>query len=224
VAPADVVVVLTRAPSAGGKTRLFAALGRPSDPALLEALLLDTIEGASAAGARLIVAVHPPAAAAEVRALTRLETIGQADGDIGVRMHDAMARTFAAGARRVALIGSDLPEIGGAHVAAAYAALDGEPRAIVLGPALDGGYYLIAATRVPPVFDGIRWSSAHVLADTREAAARAGLPVRLLEPLGDVDTVDDLQRLSAAGSRSLAWARANGIVSSRGSATSDGSA
>jgi hypothetical protein len=59
LAGARVLAVLTRAPSSGGKSRLFASLGIPTDPRLLEALLLDTISGASAPGVRIVIAVTP---------------------------------------------------------------------------------------------------------------------------------------------------------------------
>ena len=219
VAPADVVVVLTRAPASGGKSRLFAALERPPDPALLEALLLDTIDGARSSGARLLLAVTPAEAAGALGAATGVEAFGQAEGDIGARMREAMRHALGHGGQRVALIGSDLPAITGSHVRGAFSALDSDPAALVLGPALDGGYYLIAATRLPPVFDNVRWGSASVLEDTRTAASRAGVMVHLLEPLQDVDGIGDLQRLTPASPRSFAWALANGMISRRGSAT-----
>jgi glycosyltransferase A (GT-A) superfamily protein (DUF2064 family) len=71
---------------------------------------------------------------------------------------------------------------------------------------------------VPPVFDGIAWGSGEVLQQTRDAARRGGVPVHLVAAVADVDTVADLQRL-AGTSRSGAWARANGIASTRGSVT-----
>jgi len=100
VASADTVAVLTRAPSAGGKSRLFAALRRPPDPDLLAALLLDTIEGVSLPDVRVVVAVTPAAACDEVARLialntpqsTPVQTIGQAEGDLGARMRGTMAR------------------------------------------------------------------------------------------------------------------------------------
>jgi uncharacterized protein len=240
VAPADVVVVLTRAPSAGGKARLFAALRRPCDSALLTALLLDTLDGVRASGIPAVVAVRPASTVEEVRALIAddgaprrgqstadhsgpsLEVIAQSEGHLGTRMRDAMTHAFADGARRVVLIGSDLPSIRASVLHDALAVLDRDPDALVLGPALDGGYYLIAAGSVPAVFDGIRWDSADVMDQTRVEATRAGLRVHLVAPLGDVDTVADLQRLTPASPRSFGWARSNGIVSSRGSETADG--
>jgi glycosyltransferase A (GT-A) superfamily protein (DUF2064 family) len=76
----------------------------------------------------------------------------------------------------------------------------------VLGPATDGGYYLLAATRVPDVFDGIDWGSSRVLEQTLAAADRAGMRVHLLEPLTDVDTPGDLREVTARRTRQ--WAAA----------------
>jgi rSAM/selenodomain-associated transferase 1 len=212
VAQADVVAVLTRAPSAGGKSRLFRALGRLPDAALLRALLLDTIDGARAPGSALVVAVAPGDGCGEVAALVPDATVvPQGNGSLGERMRDTMAWIFQGGARRVALIGSDLPEIGGDTIATAFSLLGEDPDALVLGPARDGGYYLIGASRVPPVFDGIEWGSDRVFAQTRDEAARSGLHLRLVEALSDVDTVEDLRRLgrSPRAVRTAAWVSRN---------------
>lgn len=259
VANADAIAVLTRAPSAGGKSRLFAALGRPPDPGLLAALLLDTIDGVRLPGVRVVVAVTPAEARQEIerllrdargtfrlpafarratarsrpgrsapadrpastglsgRAATRpggggktdgtsIEVIAQPAGDLGERMRGTMAQLFDAGARAVAVIGSDLPSIRTAPLRAAFDRLACERDALVLGPATDGGYYLIAATRVPPVFDGIAWGSGQVLEQTRAAAARARMRVHLVDTMADVDTVDDLRRVESS-TRTAEWAR-----------------
>jgi len=210
-ADAPVVAVLTRAPSAGGKSRLFAGLGRPPDPRLLEALLLDTIDGAVPPGVRCVIAVTPGSACDEVRDLiSESEVIPQAEGDLGERMRAAMAHLLERGARTVALVGSDLPHITAAPVMAAFDALDDDPDALVLGPATDGGYYLVAATRVPDIFSGIEWGSPHVLEQTRHAAVTHGFRVRLLPEMSDVDTVGDLRRVSALAEpplRTAAWVR-----------------
>ena len=113
LADAPVVAVLTRAPSRGGKTRLFRDLKRPADPGLLEALLLDTIDGIRAAGVVTVVAVDPPDASDEIRRLVPPDVvvIAQGAGSLGERMGDVMARVLERGARAVVLVGSDLPGI-----------------------------------------------------------------------------------------------------------------
>lgn len=207
VAGAQAVGVLTRAPGRGGKSRLFAELGRPPDPALLTALLLDTLDGTAIhSSVRRVVAVDPPDACGDVAALVGADVhvVPQVSGTIGDRMRALMEALFADGAHAVVLIGSDLPDLTAETIMRAFARLATEGT-LVLGPALDGGYYLIGATRVPAIFDGITWGSARVLSQTIEAAAREGLRVELLEPLSDVDTAADLRRVTAP--RTRAWIR-----------------
>jgi len=132
--------------------------------------------------------------------------VAQPDGDLGERMRGTMAQLLDAGARAVVLVGSDLPSITTTPVRAAFDLLARDRDALVLGPALDGGYYLIAATCVPPVFEGIEWGCQQVLEQTRAAAAHAGMRVHLVDTMADVDTVDDLRRV-AASSRTAAWLR-----------------
>ncbi len=206
---AHVVAILTRAPSSGGKSRLFRALACPPDSRLLTALLLDTVDGAAAPGVTRVVSVTPASACDEVAALLPpgVGVVAQAEGTLGDRMQDAFASLFKAGARAVALIGSDVPEIAPATVTSAFEILEHEPGSIVLGPADDGGYYLIGATRVPAVFEGITWGTADVLAQTMAAAAASGQAVLFVDALGDVDTPDDLQRVvrERGNSRTAHW-------------------
>jgi uncharacterized protein len=206
----DVVAILTRAPSAGGKTRLFRELGRACDPSLLEALLLDTLDGARDPGFDLVLSVAPASGCDEVAQLAPgVAVMAQPGGDLGVRMSGTMRMLFANGARRVALIGSDLPEITAAPIAAAFALLRRNPGALVLGPANDGGYYLVAAARLPSVFEGVAWGSSSVLRDTRVLAERDGFAVHLGGPLSDVDTAADLSRAgrSPTARRTTEWVR-----------------
>ena len=212
VAGQAVVAILTRAPSAGGKSRLFAALGRPPDPDLLGALLLDTLDGIAAAAAARVVCFTPDDAAPEMRALAppEVQLLPQGDGDLGARMSRAFERLFAGGASPIVLVGSDLPLIDAAAVGDAFARLRADPGAVVLGPAADGGYYLVGATRPhPALFDRIPWGTAAVLAETRARAAAGGVAVGLIAPGADVDAPDDLRRVAAApgsvGRRTRAW-------------------
>jgi rSAM/selenodomain-associated transferase 1 len=200
-----VVAVLTRAPSRGGKSRLFAALGRSPDPALLSALLLDTLDGVNLPGTTRVVFVDPADACDDVRALvpSDLRVIPQAPGSLGERMRATMTHLFEEGASIVVLVGSDLPDITPSSIANAISALRSDPTSLVIGPAQDGGYYLIASRTTPSVFDGIEWGSPRVLDQTRAAAAASGMGVHLIESLRDVDTPDDLRHVRA--SRTQAW-------------------
>jgi uncharacterized protein len=116
----------------------------------------------------------------------------QSPGDIGVRMERAFDALFQRGARRVVLIGTDVPALAFEDVRGALESLDEHD--VAIGPATDGGYYLIALKAPhPELFDGIGWSGPHVLVDTLDRAAQRDLSVRLLRTIGDVDTVEDLQ-------------------------------
>ena len=211
-ADTPVLAILTRAPSARGKTRLFTSLGVPPDPSLLVALLLDTLDGAAAPGVRRVVAVTPASACDAVRDIVDgvvggVEVIAQPEGDLGDRMRATMIALFARGASAVALIGSDLPHIPAAAVADACALVAKDPDALVLGPATDGGYYLVAAQRVPDIFSGITWGSRRVLAQTERAAAAGRLHVHHLATLADVDTAQDLHGAARSGRapRTAVW-------------------
>ena len=86
---------------------------------------------------------------------------------------------------------------------------------MVLGPAADGGYYLIGLTRPhPELFEGIEWSTGTVLQETEALAARLGLTSNRVDQWWDVDTVDDLERLSRSATggaeRTRAWILCHG--------------
>lgn len=116
----------------------------------------------------------------------------QPAGDLGERMAAAFDEGFRRGARRVAIIGTDVPGAGRHHVLQALAAL--ERHDVCVGPARDGGYYLLALGRPEPrLFEGIAWSTPEVLGQTLARAESLGLRVARLETLTDVDTLEDLR-------------------------------
>lgn len=133
-----------------------------------------------------------PAAAARWAAALGVERWRlQGGGGLGLRMQRQFQRAAREGAGAVVLIGSDLPalEVGG--LAAAFAAL--ERAEAVLGPALDGGYWLIGLRRPrAELLAGIAWGGDQVLAQTRAAMARQGLEPILLSPRSDLDRAPDL--------------------------------
>ena len=207
-----ILVILTRAPSSSGKSRLFHTLDMPPDAALLRALLLDTLDGAALPGLRRVIAVTPASACDEVREMAGpIEVMPQAEGDLGDRMRAAMETLFREGATAVVLIGSDLPHIDSAMIAEAFGVLAADRDALALGPSEDGGYYLIGACRVPDVFQGIEWGSDRVLASTERVACAHGFRVHRLAALSDVDTADDLRAavLTGRAPRVSAWVDAH---------------
>jgi rSAM/selenodomain-associated transferase 1 len=119
------------------------------------------------------------------------KVIPQKGRSIGRIMQNALSALFAEGAAKAVVAGVDVPALGREIVRAAFVALDAAD--IVIGPAVDGGYYLIGMKSVHPgIFEDIHWSTDRVLEETLSATERAGLTVRLTERLYDVDTLEDL--------------------------------
>jgi hypothetical protein len=177
------------------KTRLIPALGAERAAALHGAFLADLCErlaGAESFALRLAWALadgeEPPA--------SPVPAVRQRGADLGARLHGALVEAALEHAF-VGAVGSDHPELSRARVEEAFVALaDGAQ--VVLGPAADGGYYLIAARREalsPRLFAEVPWSTAEVLAHTLERCAELGLETTLLPVAPDVDTPADLARL-----------------------------
>jgi rSAM/selenodomain-associated transferase 1 len=115
----------------------------------------------------------------------------QALGTLGDRLLTAFRQNLDRGRPGAIAIGSDCPALGAEHLAAALAAL--QRADVVIGPATDGGYYLIGLSHPEPaLFDAIAWGTDQVLAQTLAAAQAQGLTVELLVPLTDVDRPADL--------------------------------
>ncbi len=114
----------------------------------------------------------------------------QGSGTLGERMQRAFLDAFAGSARRVALIGSDCPTVSMRDVEEAWTALASHD--LVLGPATDGGYWLIGLRRThSELFEEMPWSTETVFDETLRRAAKLGLRVELLSPRTDVDTEQD---------------------------------
>lgn len=113
--------------------------------------------------------------------------------DLGERMANAFACTFESGMDKVVLIGTDCPTFQPQHLLQTFDALTNSD--LVLGPATDGGYYLIGMKHLySNLFEGITWSTSTVLAETLKRAKIAGLSVYLLPQLDDVDTAADWKK------------------------------
>jgi len=117
----------------------------------------------------------------------------------------------------VVVVGSDLPDLPSRLLRDALDALRGHEARAVLGPASDGGYYLIGLNRPQPaLFDRIQWSTERVLAQTRQTAKAQGLQVLLLDEWTDVDDAADLDRLlrdapESTAARTRAWSVAHRV-------------
>ena len=195
------LIVFAKAPVAGAaKTRLIPALGAEGAAALAARLLAHTVAAGMAAGfdqVELCVAPdtsHPAFGA--LAAAHRLVLAVQGSGDLGARMDRALTRVLRHH-RHVVLIGTDAPALDAARLRDAAVALRDADAVFV--PAFDGGYALVGLRRAQPaLFEGITWSTAQEMAQTRERAQAAGLTWTECQPVPDIDEPADLIHLPAA--------------------------
>jgi rSAM/selenodomain-associated transferase 1 len=218
----DAIIVFTKSPATEKvKTRLREKLPAAEAAEVYEACLKDTLRlvGALPRASRWLLLAPP---ASPVPALSpRVEGAGatgwygasaqvgppsfpvalddgwqsgrQRGADLGARLETAFAELFRLGARKVVVIGSDTPWMGPQRLRIALGGLDGAD--FVLGPALDGGYYLIGARRLAPeAFRAIPWGTREVLRSTLRALERARRSYRLLPMDFDLDRPEDLRR------------------------------
>jgi uncharacterized protein len=200
--PDTALVVMARYPEPGmTKTRLARSIGDDEAVRLYRAFLIDLAHRFAKSRFNLNWAYTPVEVdydaflASLVPSLVRqMSCFPQEGPELGTRLHHAFTWTRARRFQHTIVIGSDLPHISLNHVEQARLALDEAD--VVLGPAEDGGYYLIAMRDPYDVFSGIPMSTSVVLEMTVQQAQRQGLKVALLEPLFDVDELADLMRLA----------------------------
>jgi rSAM/selenodomain-associated transferase 1 len=151
-------------------------------------------------GLRLWIAVSPPRSHPKILKFLpyskKAALFGQKGKDLGERLMHATRTAQKAGAGKVLLIGSDCLEINRNHLRKACSLLG--KKELVLGPAKDGGYYLIGWKEpLPACLKGVAWSTAKVLKQTIRNARRKGYSIGLLPALADVDRWEDLRRLAS---------------------------
>lgn len=186
------------------KRRLAASIGNQRAALIQARLTAHVLQvariAAACQGQELVLAVSglaDRAARRWGRELAAQRTVLQGQGSLGVRLQRQVIRARREGARRVILIGSDLQDLNSPDLIAAFQLLERRP--LVLGPACDGGYWLIGlGGSWPTLFAGtgqaIGWGGDQVLAQTLAAAASLGLEPQLLAPRADLDRGADLRR------------------------------
>jgi hypothetical protein len=198
------LAIFAKAPLPGQvKTRLCPPLTPDEAATLHGSFVLDVLERTRMAVTKLKLPIDRYLACApsstlaffkimeERQAVILLDQVGE---DLGARMHGAFQTLFARGYQSVMIVGTDVPSLPLEYYGQALVLL--QTNDLVLGPARDGGYYLIGLKQsVPALFVEIPWSTAGVLRLTRETAERLGLRVALLPDWRDVDTIEDLQAL-----------------------------
>lgn len=194
--------MLARWPAPGRcKSRLVPGVGRARAAAIQARLTQHGLAAAAEArralagsGLQLVLAASglgPRAAARWGRLLGVDRVVAQGSGSLGLRLQRQLLRGCREGAAAVVLIGSDLPALAAEDLVEAFQVL--EHRALVLGPAGDGGYWLIGRRRATPqLFTGIDWGSDRVLAQTLDLAGQACLEAALLAERHDLDRPADL--------------------------------
>jgi len=186
------LIVFVKAPRPGVvKTRLAETIG-PVEACRAYQRLVECALGGIRELPNVELRFTPDDAAGEIAPWLRAnwQAKPQGVGNLGERLHRAFVEAFAAGARRMVVMGSDGPDVSEADLREAWNAL--AERDLVLGPAVDGGYWLIGL-REPQrsLFEGIAWSTATVAAETLQRAAVLGLRVKRLRQLADVDSEAD---------------------------------
>jgi rSAM/selenodomain-associated transferase 1 len=180
------------------KTRLADDVGPSAAAEIYWQMGLKIVAATVGSGHRTVVWFSPAEEATYVRewldGVARLEFRLQVGLNLGARLIHAFGCHFADGAGRVVIIGTDCPGVDRRLINQAFTAL-GE-HDVVIGTALDGGYYLIGlAAPQPALFRSIPWSTPAVAAQTRTRAHALGLSCHLLRPLRDVDTARDARAL-----------------------------
>ena len=180
------------------KTRLAATLGQKVARDIYRCFILDMLSALERTGFRITICYYPGDALDDLK-----RVIGegyafksQHGADLGERMARSTSDAFAQGFDRAIVIGSDIPDLPGAFIKESFDAL--ETYDSVIGPAFDGGYYLIGFKQesfLPEAFDGIEWGTDMVLTQTLGILGDHQRTAYLLPPLRDMDTVEDLRDL-----------------------------
>jgi uncharacterized protein len=203
------ILFFVRYPQAGAvKTRLAAEVGADTAQQLYSAFVLDVLKQLRETRTNVSVFYEPADMGAAIRQWLGegLAYFPQEGDDIGERMQRAFGQSFDAGFTKAVLVGSDIPELTRLYVEDAFAALEFDDA--VIGPATDGGYYLIGfedAGFTPEVFDSMPWGLPDVFERTMAVLKEFQSKVHQLPPLADIDVKADLeglaQRLSDGSSR-----------------------
>lgn len=198
------LVIFAKAPIPGQvKTRLCPPLTPDEAATLHGSFVLDTLERTKAAAAKFKLPIDRYLACApssahvffkimeERQGVRLLDQVGE---DVGARMHQTFETLFTKDYQHVLMVGTDVPSLPLDQYKQACTLLASHD--LVLGPALDGGYYLIGLKQPrPDLFAGIPWSTKQVLTCTQEQANALGLTIAFTDPWRDVDTPEDLQAL-----------------------------
>lgn len=193
------LLIFAKIPEMGhGKSRLAVTLGQEATLQISQFLLTRTLEVASSCS-DVCLWFTPDEAVDAVAMIRRIgwQCRPQGDGDLGARMSRAFRLAFEDGADSAMVIGTDCPTMTPSDLEQAVRAL--ETTELVVGPAPDGGYWLLGMRRHhPELFEQVPWSTAEVLAITLERIRTAGWSHEILRTLSDIDTEADWRSFQAS--------------------------
>jgi uncharacterized protein len=193
------LIIFTKAPGAKDiKSRLAKTIGDGHARRLYHNFVLDLLKEMDQGSYSLKVFFDPPDQRGSMTAwLGKDRSYEPQEGaDLGEKMRHAFEKYFSEGYEALILIGSDLPDLPAAMIEKGFATLKNSDA--VIGPALDGGYYLIgftAAAFSPDVFTAIPWGRGDVCESTCRIIKKKGLRLSVLPPWRDMDTIEDLRAL-----------------------------
>jgi len=128
----------------------------------------------------------------EIETTAKTLVLVQYGNDLGARMLNSFSDQFKMGYSRLIIIGTDCPDLNSELLLNAFNAL--ESHDIVIGPAADGGYYLLGMSKLyPELFEGVEWSTSEVYGQTLYIISKLGLSFSLMPVLRDLDNEDDLK-------------------------------
>jgi len=193
------VIVFAKVPAPGlVKTRLTPPLDKDEAADLYAAFLQDAL--AQYARLEADVRLYLASSGSDLKKYIIPEGVSlheQIGGDLGARMARAFVETFAAGYERVVILGTDHPTLPSAFIEFAFESLL-SGRAVVIGPADDGGYYLLGMNDlIPELFLKMEYSHGEVFQQTLERIPSKGVDVTILPVWYDIDTPDDVLRLAS---------------------------
>jgi hypothetical protein len=202
---AAAIGIICKAPRVGlAKTRLIPRLGAERAAEISACFLRDIAASIASLGAavnaRGYAVFAPSDAEEEMRAIMppHFGLVCHADGNLGRVLLGATRDLLSSDHRCVLLVNSDSPTLPTARLREAIEHLSLSGDRLVLGPATDGGYYLIGLKKAHPrLFEDVKWGSEVVLAETLSRAAEIGLPIVQLAPWYDVDDAESFTMLQA---------------------------
>jgi len=178
------------------KTRLSQVLGEETVLDLYKCFVADVIATLNSGRHGIQIFYHPPEEKQKMHEWFGFELplFPQQGKDLGERMANAFKQSFSTGFKQVLLVGTDFPDLPGSIIDEAFEALSAN--AAVIGPAFDGGYYLVGFNPdhfFPAIFKNMPWGTRHVFERTMTAFASKGIQVYVLPKWRDIDRYEDLE-------------------------------